>query len=244
MGIDIEPDMYMDMDAEMSMYMNPNTTIDSSIYIDDTSKEYVYQNGDITVTYSYEGGCNQCEEVDECYVSTGCSTKKCTTGINGDTALQTQKIIQNTVRMYASLYTMNLASLSAYKKPLDRYQVVEQAGTFYYTPPGVCWNQMSDRPVPSNQRAYVPTSFNNSLNSRHHSVTSSRPGCQSPGGIGVDIKHNSYDRYLNRIKGKKPLRAGLIPPTYGLPLAFNNAYPIYGNKLVKTGVIDRCNCLP
>ena len=32
---------------------------------------------------------------------------------------QRQKIIQNTVRVYASLYTMNLAGLSGYQKPLN-----------------------------------------------------------------------------------------------------------------------------
>lgn len=67
---------------------------------------------------------------------------------------------------------------------------------------GVCWNQQSDRPVPSVQRGIIPTG-QSSLNRRHTSVTSSRPGCQTPGGAGCDIKHNSYDRYLNRLKGKR-----------------------------------------
>jgi hypothetical protein len=76
-------------------------------------------------------------------------------------------------------------------------------GSFVSYAPGVCWNQMSDRIVPSVQKAVVPTGINSSSNRRHSSVTSSRPGCQAPGGIGCDIKHNSYDRYLNRLKGKK-----------------------------------------
>jgi hypothetical protein len=64
----------------------------------------------------------------------------------------------------------------------------------------------------------------------------------SPGGVGVDIKHNSYDRYLNRIKGKAPLRRGIIPPNYGQPIPFNCAYPIYGGKTVKTSIVNNCNC--
>ena len=40
---------------------------------------------------------------------------------------QRQKLIQNTVRVQSSLYTMNLASLSGYQKPLNRTQFVEQA---------------------------------------------------------------------------------------------------------------------
>jgi hypothetical protein len=81
------------------------------------------------------------------------------------------------------------------------------------------------------------------LNGRHHSYTSSRPGTQTPGGIGCDIKHNSYDRYLNKLKGKKVLRRGVIPPTFGLPqIPFNPAFPVYGGKQFKTSIVADCNC--
>lgn len=136
--------------------------------------------------------------------------------LNGNTPAekyQKQKIIQKTVRVQGSLYTSNLGSLSSYKN-------VPQSNLY-----GVCWNQMSDRPVPSVQRATIPTGQNSSMNRRHTSVTSSKPGSQTPGGIGCDIKHNSYDRYLNRLKGKGPLRRGL-------------KYP-YG---VKTNIVNGCNC--
>lgn len=146
---------------------------------------------------------------------------------------QKLKIIQNTVRVYGSLYTANLGPLSAYKKPISD----PNAGLY-----GVCWNQMSDRPVPSVQRASIPTGFNTSLNRRHTSVTSSKPGSQTPGGVGCDIKHNSYDRYLNRLKGKGPLRRGVIPPYFGKPIVFNPAFPIYGGKTTKTNIVDTCDC--
>ena len=159
--------------------------------------------------------------------------RSCDTNLTSNTPAnqyQRLKLIQNTVRVASSLYTMNLGALSAYKKPTDATH-------------GVCWNQMSDRPTPSVQRATVPTGTNNSLNSRHHSVTSSRPGCQTPGGVGCDIKHNSYDRYLNRLKGKGPLRRGVIPPTFGVPyIPFNRAYPIYGAKTTKTSIVSGCDC--
>jgi hypothetical protein len=131
---------------------------------------------------------------------------------------QTQKIIQNTVRIDASLYTSNIGPLSSYKKPLERNQNVN-------------WNQMSDRPVPSVQKATVPTG-SSSLNRRHTSVTSSRPGCQTPGGVGVDIKHNSYERYLNRIKGMGPLRRESKPAPF----------PLYGGKRMKTNIVNGCVC--
>jgi hypothetical protein len=158
--------------------------------------------------------------------------RNCDTNLTSNTPAnqyQIQKLIQKTVRVNASLYTSNLAPLNAYKQPT--------AATY-----GVCWNQMSDRPVPSVQRATIPTGFANSLNNRHNSVTSSRPGCQTPGGIGCDIKHNSYDRYLNRLKGKGPLRRGPIPLNFGAPIPFNPAFPVYGGKTTKTNIVNGCDC--
>ena len=159
--------------------------------------------------------------------------RNCDTNMTANTPAnqyQRQKIIQNTVRVYASLYTANLGPLTAYTKP-----PAKPYG-------GVCWNQMSDRPFPSVQKTYVPTGSNCSLNKKHTSVTSSRPGGQSPGGIGCDIKHNSYDRYLNRLKGKGPLRQD-IPFGIGVPkIQYNPAYPIYGGKVMKTNIVNGCNC--
>ena len=81
-------------------------------------------------------------------------------------AYQRNQIIDRTVRVPASMFTMNLGSLSAYAaKP---------------------WHPQSDRAAPSRQM--------------YHTTASSRPGGQSPGGIGCDVKHGSYDRYLRRLK--------------------------------------------
>jgi hypothetical protein len=157
----------------------------------------------------------------------------CNKGLSGNTPAdqyQKQKLIQNTVRVYSSLYTMNLGSLSSYERPTVATYLVG-------------WNQQSDRPYPSVQKASIPTGFNTSMNGRHHSNTSSKPGSQTPGGIGCDIKHNSYDRYLNKLKGRKVLRRGVIPPTFGLPyIPFNRAFPVYGGKEFKTAIVAGCNC--
>jgi hypothetical protein len=143
---------------------------------------------------------------------------------------QTQKIIQNTVRVPSSLYTMNLGGLTVYEKPELRT--------------GVNWNQMSDRAVPSKQSTGSCGSSGSSYHSSstRRSLTRMRPGAASGGGVGVDIKHNSYDRYLARIKGKGPLRRGVIPPNFGSPVVFNPAFPIYGGKTMKTAIINGCNC--
>ena len=157
--------------------------------------------------------------------------RSCDTNLNSNTPAnqyQRQKLIQNTVRVASSLYTMNLGSLNAYTRPTS--------ATY-----NVCWNQMSDRPIPSVQKTYVPTYGSSST---RHTVTGPRPGAQSPGGVGCDIKHNSYDRYLNRLKGKAPLRRGIIPPDFGAPIPFNRALPIYGGKTTKTSIINNCNCGP
>jgi len=163
----------------------------------------------------------------------GYRCRGCNIGLTGNTPAdqyQKQKIIQNTVRVYASLYTMNLGSLSSYSRP---------PAEVYY----VGWNQQSDRPFPSVQKANIKTGFYNSLNGRHQSYTSSRPGTQTPGGVGCDIKHNSYDRYLNKLKGRSVLRRGVIPPTFGSPyIPFNRAFPIYGGKQFKTSIVADCNC--
>ena len=96
--------------------------------------------------------------------------RDCDTNLNGNSPAdqyQKLKLIQNTVRVQGSLYTSNLGPLNAYKRPIS-----DRNAGFY----GVCWNQMSDRPVPSVQRATVPTGYNTSMNRRHTSVTSSKPG--------------------------------------------------------------------
>ena len=159
--------------------------------------------------------------------------KTSVTGFTPAEQYQKLKLIQNTVRVQGSLYVANLGALTSYKKPISN----PNEGLY-----GVCWNQMSDRPVPSVQRAYIPTGYNTSMNRRHTSVTSSRPGCQTPGGVGCDIKHNSYDRYLNRLKGKGPFRRGVIPPNFGAPIQFNSAIPIYGGKTTKTNIVNGCDC--
>jgi len=155
---------------------------------------------------------------------------------------QKQKLIQNTVRVSASLYTMNLAGLSSYQKPLNKYQLVQQNGTTYVAPAYVYWNQMSDRARPSHQINKVTSGSTYHSSSTRHTITRHRPGAMSPGGFGVDIKHNSYNRYLNKIKGKAPLRRGFISHEYGNHLDFNRAFPVYGGKTIKTSIINGCNC--
>jgi hypothetical protein len=141
----------------------------------------------------------------------------------------TQKIIQNTVRVPSSLYTSDLGALSAYQRPASIIRVN--------------WNQMSDR-----AERHKQTNSGRSQGSFYHgsstraTQTRERPGAGTPGGSGVDIKHNSYYRYINRLKAKKDIRRGYIPPTYGEFIPFSRALPIYGGKTIKTSIVAGCNC--
>jgi hypothetical protein len=156
-----------------------------------------------------------------------CSTNLC----NNDPASQyiKLKLIQNTVRVPASLYVHDLGALTTYQQPHPSY--------------GVNWNQMSDRAIRHVQPNLVTGGSFYHGSSTKNTITRCRPGAGCPGGAGVDIKHNSYDRYLNRLKGKGPVRRGVVPPNFGTPLPFNPVFPIYGGKTMKTNIVgDNCTC--
>jgi len=168
--------------------------------------------------------------------------RNCDTNLTTDTPAnqyQRLKIIQKTVRVPSSLYTMNIGALSAYKQPTAKTH-------------GVCWNQQSDRPFPSVARETVPSGHSSLAVShkgggfgwggRSYTQTSSRPGAQMPGGVGCDIKHNCYMRHLNRIKAMGPLKQQGVPISFGGFIPFNRAVPIYGGKTMKTGISANCNC--
>ena len=192
-----------------------------------------------------DGNCIQGPNyVNPCSISTSC--RGCNQNMASNdpaTRYQIQKIIQNTVRVKSSLYTMNLGALTAYQKPKSVYGLVDISGSNYVVSPGVNWNQMSDRREPHHQVVKSGSGSTYGASSTRRTITRLRPGALSPGGSGVDIKHNSYDRYLNRLKGKGPVRRGVITPAFDIPyIPFNRAFPIYGGKIVKTSIVSGCNC--
>jgi len=140
---------------------------------------------------------------------------------------QNQQRIWNTVRVNSSLYLLNKGALSGYEPPKGQQ---------------VNWNQMSDRLYPHIQYA-IPSRGN----STKRTLTRARPGACSPGGIGCDVKHDSYDRYLNRLKGRV-LKKGYISPEItnfiacgGTP-PFDPSRPMYGGKYYNTQIIPSCKC--
>lgn len=114
----------------------------------------------------------------------GCGTKqfnKCNFK-NIQSLISVNKSIQNTNKVSESLYLSNKSSLAITKNPC---------------PPNR-WNQSSDKQYPSHPSAIIPTK----ANTLKTTTANLRPGALAPGGFGVDIKHNSYNRYYGRIKGK------------------------------------------
>jgi hypothetical protein len=147
---------------------------------------------------------------------------------------QRQKIIQKVVRIHSSLYTMNIAGLNVYQSPSKNYQVVEQAGSNYLIPPGLNWNQMSDRSRPAQQNVKTGSGSTYGSSSLRGTKVRNRPGAMSPGGSGVDIKHNSYDRYLNRIKGKGLLKKGKVK--------VDDEQKMTGGKNSRLAIVNNCFC--
>jgi len=133
----------------------------------------------------------------------------------------TQKRIWKQVGVYSSLFTMAKSSANVTTPsnlPLPSFSNVN-------------WNQSSDRNQPAIQATVVPSR----ANSTKHSITRERPGACSPGGKGVDVKHNSYDRYLNRRK------SNLVRNQ-----CTTSDKPLYGNKKQTFGLLsqsgDCCKC--
>lgn len=131
-------------------------------------------------------------------------------------AEQTQRRIWHQVRVGSSTYTLNKAALAGAASILKSNSFTN-------------WNQLSDQAVAHRQTAYHPT-HGNSLRS---TLTSHRPGAGAPGGVGVDVKHDSYARFLNKKKGQV-----LRTQTVGIA-----SKPVEGNKIRKYGLIQNSvNC--
>ena len=142
-------------------------------------------------------------------------------GNNGQDSAVSQEINQRRqwglVRTSSSMFTMNLSALTVRGGPSNTPR--QMFG-------GVNWNQSSDRAIPSHR----PETMNVSRNRTRH-----RPGASGTGGDrtnGLDIKHNSYARYLARRKAKnlKSIVNDPLPP------------PQYGNKQYSLGLISGCKC--
>jgi hypothetical protein len=127
-----------------------------------------------------------------------------------------QKRIWNQVRAPASTYLMNLSVFTSGASRLASGKNVN-------------WNQMSDRVNAAKQPALNPTHGN----SLRRTLTSDKPGAGTPGGAGVDVKHDSYARFLNKKKA-----SNLKTQTQNIATV-----PSYGNKVKSINLVSNSiNC--
>jgi hypothetical protein len=134
----------------------------------------------------------QCKSCGNCDAS-GCQS--CTFN-NVQWIAANQKKIQNQVRNFASLYPDSYSALSV-RGPFVGSSNNNPVSLYF----NVNWNQSSDRSRPGIVTTNVPSRGN----STRYSITRERPGAISAGGPnakGVDIKHNSYARYMARKKAQ------------------------------------------
>lgn len=135
--------------------------------------------------------------------------KACRSGIcDGCDEVVVQKRIWKQVNVPSSQHTSVLSASVANSNSADY--------------PSLNWNQSSNNSVPSIQIVYTPSRGN----STRSTVTSIRPGALSPGGEGIDIKHNSYARYFSRINSQS------------LATCISSLMPLYGNKTANYGVLS------
>ena len=110
---------------------------------------------------------------------------------------QRQRIIQNVVRVPASQYTVNISALNVF----DPSQNSGETGSNFSGP--------SDRGYPSGYMNYSMSS--NKPNGRPGTSVTTTSNVNTHG---VDVKHNSYARYLAKKKGASaPNCTGAYRPT-------------------------------
>ena len=145
-----------------------------------------------------------------------CGSDGCSPRVNSPKILRAEnRRIYNVSRIPSSEFAMNLASFNVYRGSRVN---------------GQTWNQSSDRAVEHRTLNPIPSHGN----STKSSITRARPGAIRAGGKGVDIKHNSYARYLNRIKGKAMVQG----PYMG---NFVSSRAVINNKVQKQNSVN-CSC--
>jgi hypothetical protein len=140
-------------------------------------------------------------------------------------SITTQKKIWGLVRQNASTYQDTKSAVNVIgplsgvysNKPLNKFG-------------GVNWNQSSDRNVAGIEQRYVP-----------RNRTRNRPGSSGGGkhSVGVDIKHNSYARFLARKKAKN---LTTLPNLSLGPDTINLDNPVQGNKNYLLGLNNCYYC--
>jgi len=85
------------------------------------------------------------------------------------------------------------------------------------------WNQASDRALPAGSRIKKP-----------------KTGSSIHVGVGVDVKHNSYARYLARLKGKNlKVKAVTLNKLEPIVNTLNKNKPVVNNKPLSLMIVQQ-----
>lgn len=149
------------------------------------------------------------------------------------------KRITNTVRVPESEYIMNKAAANTTQNIMSSWDSTtnewKPKPTYVGERNVMQWNQSSDRAYPSLSKVkFQGQNVPSHGSSTRTSLTRHRPGAGGPPGKGVDLKHNSYHRYLLKKKGLKNLRSEQCSKSTSIP-NFNKR--VVNNKYKKDSVI-------
>ena len=138
------------------------------------------------------------------------------------------QLITKSVGQSSSQYLGNLGSLEVLNWRDTNCNKIYQVSQASQASLASLASQASDRYY----KAKVPktTIIPNRGNSTKRTQTSLRPGALGPGGTGVDVKHNSYARYLAKKKGKTILGNNK-------PAKLKNFKHTINNKFMKPKVV-------
>lgn len=197
--------------------------------------------------------CGQCPTRYKCR-EYACLCTRCVNNKNNIYYLdQVNKLIYHTVGQMSSQYSDNLGSLTVgedtYKwkgydpkhprsnKPLlDRFKnpssFSQASDRAFYSGLGEPSSDFKTFTLHKNR--YVPSRGS----STRGSVSGQRPGSLAPGGIGVDVKHNHYARYLERKKGGVILRGENKPDINSLRKTVHKK--TVNNKVHKPFLVAGC----
>jgi hypothetical protein len=142
-------------------------------------------------------GCSNCLQPDQDIPEHVCIISKSTYELSTKTPIRcwgcamgtnTNSVVPYKMRynetLPTSLYMEDKSSIVVYKNPIPLFFNVN-------------WNQSSDRPIPHKQTTNIQRNTSSLVGTR----TGLKPGAMAPGGVGVDIKHNSFYRYNLRKRG-------------------------------------------
>ena len=134
----------------------------------------------------------------------------------------TQKKIQRVVGVSESEFASNLSSaVVSNGSRLTQQQIQALTQTSRPSFGAGTWNQASDRALPAGSRIKKP-----------------KTGSSIHVGVGVDVKHNSYARYLARLKGKN-LKVKKPSNLQQIIISLNKNKPVVNNKPLPLMIVQQ-----